>query len=136
MSSNSSNSPVLRAHVNKSNFKAQNFKLSMMSDANELCDTLRQESSPRAHLGSPGLFGNRKSIDATQSLSHSFDDSLTTMRASVELLCGCECPKNSMLSRHCSHAQRWLEKYFSDSKFDYIMFAKTYECFLHTSLQT
>lgn len=42
MSSSSSNSPVLRAHVNKSNFKAQNFKLSMLSDANELCDTLRR----------------------------------------------------------------------------------------------
>jgi len=136
MSSSSSNSPVLRAHVNKSNYKAQNFKLSMMSDANELCDTLRQESSPRALLGSPGLFDHRHSIDATQSLSHSFDDSLATMRASEELLCGCECPKKTILSRHCSHAQRWLEKYFADSKFDYVMFSKTYECFLQTSLKT
>jgi len=67
MSSSSSNSPVLRAHVNKSNFKApNNFRLSMMSDANELYDTLREESSPRAPFGSPGgLFDNRKSIDAT-----------------------------------------------------------------------
>jgi hypothetical protein len=93
-------------------------------------DTFRLETSPRAFLGSPGAFNRRKSVQETEHLNQSFDESMMTMRASEELLCGCECKKKGILSRHCQNAQSWLDRFFPDNKFDYVMFSKTYECFL------
>ena len=79
---------------------------------------------------SPTLKGC-KSFEQSDSRLFSFDDSILqiTLKASEELLCGCECDKKSTMSRYCQNAQKWLTKFYQD-KFNYIIYAKTYEGFL------